>query len=280
MPGIILARHDRALQALAQGANGVRALQTQAQQNISTPTGQVAWRTGQLLQYPDPSTNPIAFTAGYGWEVPASFDPAQPAVRSGIVSWVGGTSNGSTLAASASAGANTVSSNASYSAGAYVQIDTGASAEGIQVTGVSGSGPYTLTLAAPLLHDHSSGAAIALLYQRTIFGMILFNASGQVAQTFTTTGQQSWDESGFLLADTPFVDAGTVTLAAGTATVSLASVGSNSIIRVFNISASGTVGALSVTLGVGTFTINSTSATDASKVRWEVVALDEGGILT
>lgn len=47
----------------------------------------------------------------------------------------------------------------------------------------------------------------------------------------------------------------------------------NSIIKVYNISAGGTVGALSVTLAAGTgFTINSTSVIDSSTVYYEIVS--------
>lgn len=69
------------------------------------------------------------------------------------------------------------------------------------------------------------------------------------------------------------IASGTATLVAGAVTVSNASITVNSIIRVHNISKAGTAGALSVTLTAGTsFTVNSTSGTDTSKVYWEVVS--------
>lgn len=69
------------------------------------------------------------------------------------------------------------------------------------------------------------------------------------------------------------IASGSVTLSSGSATVSNASVTANSIIRTFNVSQSGTVGALSVSLSAGvSFTIHSTSGSDASKVYWEVVS--------
>lgn len=65
---------------------------------------------------------------------------------------------------------------------------------------------------------------------------------------------------------------GTATLAAGTTgSIANTSITANSIVRVWNVSAGGTVGALSVVLAAGTgFTINSTSGTDTSKVYWEI----------
>ena len=69
------------------------------------------------------------------------------------------------------------------------------------------------------------------------------------------------------------IASGSVSLTAGSATVANTSITTSSIIRVFNVSQAGTVGALSVSLTAGTsFTIHSTSGTDTSKVYWEVVS--------
>lgn len=69
------------------------------------------------------------------------------------------------------------------------------------------------------------------------------------------------------------IASGTATLVAGAVTIANTSVTANSIIRVFNVSKAGTAGALSVTLTAGTsFTINSTSGTDTSKVYYEIVS--------
>lgn len=66
---------------------------------------------------------------------------------------------------------------------------------------------------------------------------------------------------------------GTATLTAGSVTVANTSITANSIIRVFNVSQAGTVGALSISLTASTsFTIHSTSGTDTSKVYWEMVS--------
>jgi hypothetical protein len=65
---------------------------------------------------------------------------------------------------------------------------------------------------------------------------------------------------------------GTVTLAAGTATVSNAWVTASSRIMLSNISSSGTVGALSVSArSAGSFTIESTSSSDNSEVLWAII---------
>ena len=73
--------------------------------------------------------------------------------------------------------------------------------------------------------------------------------------------------------DLPYVYAGTATLSGGTIAVVNANVTSNSKVRVWNDSASGTVGALSVAVTPGTgFTVNSTSGSDASTVYYEITA--------
>lgn len=68
----------------------------------------------------------------------------------------------STLSAAASLGATSVSSAASFAAGTDVIIGTYASGwETATVTGVTGSGPYALSLSAPLTAAYASGAAIS-----------------------------------------------------------------------------------------------------------------------
>lgn len=66
----------------------------------------------------------------------------------------------------------------------------------------------------------------------------------------------------------------TVTLVAGSSgSVANTNITANSIVLVHNVSAGGTVGALSVTLSAGVgFTINSTSGTDTSKVHYRIVS--------
>ena len=66
---------------------------------------------------------------------------------------------------------------------------------------------------------------------------------------------------------------GTTTLVAGSSgTIANTKITANSLVKIWNVKAGGTVGALSVTLSAGTgFTINSTSGTDTSKVLYEVI---------
>ncbi len=66
-----------------------------------------------------------------------------------------------TLAASASAGATTVSSTATFSIGDVVQIGSGGTAEYRTLTNVSGAGPYTLTFTGGLTYAHASGQTVA-----------------------------------------------------------------------------------------------------------------------
>lgn len=68
-----------------------------------------------------------------------------------------------TLSASVAVGAATISTVASVPAGAYIMLDTGAqTAEAVRVTTVTGSGPYTATLAAGYLptQAHAAGAVV------------------------------------------------------------------------------------------------------------------------
>lgn len=70
-----------------------------------------------------------------------------------------------TTSASSSIGATTLSTVASISSGTYIQIDSGANLEYAKVTNVTGSGPYSLTVAGAgttggLLFAHSSATAV------------------------------------------------------------------------------------------------------------------------
>lgn len=69
-----------------------------------------------------------------------------------------------TLAAAVTAGATSISTVGSVPAGAYLSLDTGAlTAEVVRATTVTGSGPYTVTLATGFtpLQAHSSGAVVS-----------------------------------------------------------------------------------------------------------------------
>lgn len=70
-----------------------------------------------------------------------------------------------TLSSSSSAGATSLSTAASVAALSYIQIDTGTNLEYAQVTAVSGTGPFTLTVSGAgtgggLLFAHTSSTAV------------------------------------------------------------------------------------------------------------------------
>jgi hypothetical protein len=71
-----------------------------------------------------------------------------------------GTSN-TTLSAAVTAGATTISTFATVAINNTVLIDTGQNQETRTVTSVSGSGPYTLTLATALNLSHSSAVTVS-----------------------------------------------------------------------------------------------------------------------
>lgn len=65
-----------------------------------------------------------------------------------------------TLSSSAAAGATTISTAASISSTTVIQIDTGTLSEVRTVSGVSGSGPFTLTLNNALTYAHNSAVTV------------------------------------------------------------------------------------------------------------------------
>lgn len=75
-----------------------------------------------------------------------------------------GTPASTTLAADAAAGVNTISANAQYATKTYIQIGTGSNAEVRQITGKSGTGPYSLqfgTGGGNLANSHVAGETVA-----------------------------------------------------------------------------------------------------------------------
>lgn len=68
-----------------------------------------------------------------------------------------------TLSSGASAGATSISTAATIPSGSYVVIGNGAANPEVRLTtGVSGSGPYTVTFADALVGTYSSGAAVGV----------------------------------------------------------------------------------------------------------------------
>ncbi len=278
MPAIIPPRRERLAQAMGGSMSATRALTSQQDFCISNAAGQVAFRTGVLHQYPPVASRPVNYTSGYGWEVLQSGLSGAPVARGGIVTWTFGSQSPSTLAAAAAAGATEISSNENYYPGGGLSdpivLDSGTGvAEGAVVTGGSGAGPYTLTLANPLLYAHASGATIGQQRQLVLTALVLYDQNGIPAQVLSQSGQLSMDADGNLQAQVPYASAGTVTLAAGAATVTDTNITSESIVRTFNIGGGGTPGALWVGLTAGSgFTVHSTSGSDTSQVRYEVVS--------
>ena len=66
-----------------------------------------------------------------------------------------------TLSSSAVAGATTILTVATIPAGSAIKVGTGATLESHFTTAVSGAGPFTLTLAEPLIFAQGSGATVA-----------------------------------------------------------------------------------------------------------------------
>lgn len=110
-----------------------------------------------------------------------------------------------TLAASCTAGATTISATASVAANSWIVIDQGVSSGGQiisethQVTAVSGTGPYTLTLDFPTVFAHANGATItgltghkfSLLNNTPLTG----NTAGNQPPSLTLTdydGETNW----------------------------------------------------------------------------------------
>ena len=92
-----------------------------------------------------------------------------------------------TLSSGATAGASTISTAATIAANTIIQIDTAANLEYAKVSSVSGSGPYTLTLASPLSFNHSSAVAVVAQTTHT-FAQNRTNATVWPSYSFTV-----WD---------------------------------------------------------------------------------------
>ena len=65
-----------------------------------------------------------------------------------------------TLASAATANATTISTAATIAVGSYITIDVGTVRETVLTTAVSGTGPFTVTIATPLAFAHASGSAV------------------------------------------------------------------------------------------------------------------------
>jgi hypothetical protein len=106
----------------------------------------------------------------HGWDAPPYLDSFPVLLRALLGSADTKTTApaSTTLAALAAAGASTVSATATIASGSYITIGAGATLETHLTTAVSGAGPYTLTLATPLVFAQANGAAVTGLTKHQI----------------------------------------------------------------------------------------------------------------
>ena len=104
---------------------------------------------------------------GHGWDSYVYLDTFSTIVAATLGSTDGVTAApaNTTLAASAVAGATTVSTTATIAAGSYIAIGSGSTLETHKTTAVSGAGPFTVTLAVPLIYAQANAAAVTGLTQ-------------------------------------------------------------------------------------------------------------------
>lgn len=96
-----------------------------------------------------------------------------------------------TLSSAASAGATTISTAATIAIGNMISVD----GELRKVTGVTGAGPYTLTLASALSSAHSSGAAVTAGQGYTSGGITLASKTVTYDSASNTTKLDAADLS-------------------------------------------------------------------------------------
>lgn len=116
----------------------------------------------------------------HGWDAPPYLDSFPILLRGLLGSTDNKTAAGTatTLSSQATAGSVTISTAASIASGSYIQLGSAANGnlETHKTTGVSGSGPYTVTLATPTLYLQTSGSAVTPL---TIHQFSLLNNANQ-----------------------------------------------------------------------------------------------------
>lgn len=91
-----------------------------------------------------------------------------------------------TLSSAAAQGATSVSTAASIAAGSYIVIGPQGNRETHLTTAVSGAGPYTVTLATPLIFAQASGATVTGLTKHEI-GLLNDGGEGNQSPTVTIT---------------------------------------------------------------------------------------------
>lgn len=102
-----------------------------------------------------------------------------------------------TLSSSAAAGATTIDTEGSIAAGSYIVIASGSpgTIETHQVSAVTGSGPYTLTLPFPLIYNQASGATVTGLDKHQFSLLNNSPSTGNQPPSMTITdygGEAAW----------------------------------------------------------------------------------------
>ncbi|MGD0386769.1 MAG: hypothetical protein ABSB73_11625 [Solirubrobacteraceae bacterium] len=102
-----------------------------------------------------------------------------------------------TLAAAAAAGATTISTMGSVASGSFITIAAGSpgTIETHQTTAVTGSGPYTVTLAFPLIYSQASGASVTGLTKHQFSLLNNSPTTGNQPPSYTISdyaGEASW----------------------------------------------------------------------------------------
>lgn len=91
-----------------------------------------------------------------------------------------------TLAAAATVGSSTISTTATIPAGSYIVLGSGYGIETHLTTAVSGTGPYTVTLAYPLSYAQASGSAVTGLTKHQV-GLLNNGGPGDQPPSVTIT---------------------------------------------------------------------------------------------
>jgi hypothetical protein len=133
-----------------------------------------------------------------------------------------------TLAAAVTAGATSLSTTATIPAGSWIVVGNGVTAEVVQTTAVSGSGPFTVTLAAAIKLNQASGAYVGSA-TNVNYGAA---ASLQTASYTAGTGLFGFHEGKLIAGGTTATTSGLYTNTGGTAVANVRSVtvkGSNAV---------------------------------------------------
>jgi hypothetical protein len=127
---------------------------------------------------------------GHGWDGLLYLDSFPNIVRGilGSSDTVTAAPASTTLNQIAAAGQSTISTNATVASGSFIVIDTGVGVMETHLTnGVSGSGPYTVTLAYPLAYNHAVNAAVTGLNKHQFSLLNNSNSTSNQPPSYTIT---------------------------------------------------------------------------------------------